>query len=243
MLVIKNLEAYYGKIQALKGISLHLDKGESVCLIGANGAGKTTSLRSISGLMRKIDGDILFECKSIKGDSPESIVRKGIAHVPEGRQIFAPLNVIDNLRLGAYTRRDNGIKKDMDYVLELFPRLAERKKSAGGTLSGGEQQMLAFGRALMAKPKILMLDEPSMGLAPMVIKEIFNVIKRLKSDGITILLVEQNSKSALEVSERGYVLETGRIVVSGTNEELVSSKEIQRAYLGRSVDGFFADRG
>jgi len=242
MLKIKNLEAYYDRIQALKGVSLHIDKGEVVCLIGANGAGKTSTLHSISGLMKRIEGDIVLEDTSIRSMSPERIVRMGVAHVPEGRQIFAPLSVPDNLRLGAYTRKDkNGINRDMDWIFELFPRLSERREHLAGVLSGGEQQMLALGRALMMRPKILLLDEPSMGLAPLIIKEIFRVIGQLKKEGMTILLVEQNAKAALNVADRGYVLETGRIVLSGTAEELLQSKDIQRAYLGRSVDGFLGE--
>jgi len=243
MLVIKNLEAYYDRIQALKGISLHVDAGECVCLIGANGAGKTTTLHSISGIMKHVGGEIRLEGKPITFRAPESIVRMGIAHAPEGRQIFAPLSVPDNLRLGAYTRKDrDGIARDMAWVFELFPRLAERRNNLAGVLSGGEQQMLALGRALMSRPKILLLDEPSMGLAPLIIKEIFTVIEQLKRDGVTILLVEQNARAALGVSDRGYVLETGRIVLSGTSEELLESQDIQRAYLGSSVNGFLADR-
>ncbi len=239
MLVIKNLEAYYDRIQALKGISLHVAKGEIICLIGANGAGKTTTLHAISGLMKHIEGEIFFDGKSIVGMQPELIVRKGIAHSPEGRQIFAPLSVTDNLKLGAYTRKGrNGVNRDIDRMLDLFPRLKEREHQLAGNLSGGEQQMLAFGRALMSSPKLLLLDEPSTGLAPRIIKEIFTVIEHMKSEGITVLLVEQNAKVALKISDRGYVMETGRIVLSGTSNELMQSKDIQRAYLGSSVDGF-----
>ena len=239
MLVLKNLEAFYNRIQALKGISLHVSKGEVVCLIGANGAGKSTTLKAISCLIKHVEGDILLDGKSIKNKSPEEIVRSGISHAPEGRQIFAPLSVPDNLRLGAYTRKNKAeIAHDMEWIFELFPLLRERRNNLAGVLSGGEQQMLAFGRALMARPKILLLDEPSMGLAPMIIKEIFTVIEQLKNEGMTIFLVEQNAKAALKVSDRGYVLETGKIVLSGTAEELMQSQEIQRAYLGRSVDGF-----
>ena len=242
MLVIKNLEAFYDRIQALKGISLHVASGEVVCLIGANGAGKTTTLKSISGLIKHVEGDILLEGNSIKNKPPEKIVQSGIAHAPEGRQIFAPLSVPDNLRLGAYTRKDKAkIASDIEWIFELFPRLAERRQNLAGVLSGGEQQMLALGRALMARPKILMLDEPSMGLAPMLIKEIFNVIEQLKQEGLTILLVEQNVRIALKIADRGYVLETGRIVLSGTAEELMQSQDIQRAYLGSSVDGFLGE--
>jgi branched-chain amino acid transport system ATP-binding protein len=243
MLVIRNLETYYDRIQALKGVTLHVAKGEVVCLIGANGAGKTTLLHAVSGLLSQVSGDILLEGRSIKSMSPERIVRMGVAHSPEGRLIFAPMSVPENLRLGAYTRSDSaGIRRDMEWVFELFPRLAERRQNLAGTLSGGEQQMLAFGRALMSRPRILLLDEPSTGLAPLIIKEIFAVIDRLKHEGTTILLVEQNARIALKISDRGYVLETGRIVLSGTSAELLQSHDIQRAYLGSSVDGFLGKR-
>lgn len=242
MLVLKNLEVCYDRIQAIKGISLHVAKGEVVSLIGANGAGKTTTLRAISGLMERVTGDILLEQRSIRNCSPDRIVKAGVAHVPEGRQVFAPLSVTDNLRLGAYTRRDRaGIAADMARVFGMFPRLAERKNGYAGVLSGGEQQMLALGRALMAHPKILLLDEPSMGLAPLVIREIFSAIGRLRDEGVTILLVEQNARAALDISDRAYVLETGRIVLSGTAEELLSSADVQRAYLGHTVGGFLEE--
>jgi branched-chain amino acid transport system ATP-binding protein len=243
MLVVRNLETYYDRVQALKGVTLHVAKGEMVCLIGANGAGKTTLLHAVSGLLHQVSGDILLEGRSIVHMSPERIVRMGVAHSPEGRQIFAPLSVPENLRLGAYTRTDRaGIRRDMEWVFELFPRLAERRHNLAGTLSGGEQQMLAFGRALMSRPRILLLDEPSTGLAPLIVKEIFAVIDRLKREGTTILLVEQNARIALKISDRGYVLETGRIVLSGSSTELVRSPDIQRAYLGSSVDGFLGKR-
>jgi branched-chain amino acid transport system ATP-binding protein len=243
MLVIRNLETYYDRVQALKGVTLHVAKGEVVCLIGANGAGKTTLLHAVSGLLSQVSGDILLEGRSIKSMSPERIVRMGVAHSPEGRLIFAPMSVPENLRLGAYTRSDSaGIRRDMEWVFELFPRLAERRQNLAGTLSGGEQQMLAFGRALMSRPRILLLDEPSTGLAPLIVKEIFAVIDRLKHEGTTILLVEQNARIALKISDRGYVLETGRIVLSGTSAELLRSHDIQRAYLGSSVDGFLGKR-
>jgi branched-chain amino acid transport system ATP-binding protein len=243
MLVVRNLETYYDRVQALKGVTLHVAKGEMVCLIGANGAGKTTLLHAVSGLLHQVSGDILLEGRSIVHMSPERIVRMGVAHSPEGRQIFAPLSVPENLRLGAYTRTDRaGIRSDMEWVFELFPRLAERRHNLAGTLSGGEQQMLAFGRALMSRPRILLLDEPSTGLAPLIVKEIFAVIDRLKREGTTILLVEQNARIALKISDRGYVLETGRIVLSGSSTELVRSPDIQRAYLGSSVDGFLGKR-
>jgi branched-chain amino acid transport system ATP-binding protein len=239
MLVIKNLEAWYGRIQALKGISLHIDRGEVVTLIGANGAGKTTTLRALTGLMEHTSGGIELEGRSVAGTPPEDIVRLGVAHVPEGRQVFAPMSVPDNLRLGAYTRHDRReIEHDMAMVYDLFPRLAERRTQLAGVLSGGEQQMLAVGRALMARPRILLLDEPSMGLAPLVIREIFRTIARLKEEGLTILLVEQNARAALQVADRGYVIETGRIVLSGTADEFASSRDVQRAYLGHAVEGF-----
>ncbi len=243
MLVIRNLESFYDRVQALKGVTLHVSKGEVVCLIGANGAGKTTLLHAVSGLIRQIHGEILLDGRSIAGMTPESIVRLGIAHSPEGRRVFPPMGVPDNLRLGAYTRSDrSGIKEDMERVFELFPRLAERRDHLAGNLSGGEQQMLAFGRALMSKPEILLLDEPSTGLAPLIVKEIFGVIDRLKREGVTILLVEQNARLALKSSDRGYFIETGRIVLSGTSGELSKSPDIQRAYLGSSVDGFLGKR-
>jgi len=240
MLVVKNLEAYYDRIQVLKGISFHVARGEVVCLIGANGAGKTTTLHAISGLIKHVEGEILLEGSSIKKMAPDKIVARGVAHSPEGHLVFPPLSVTDNLRLGAYTRKDTGaIADDIKRIFDLFPRLAERRNNLAGTLSGGEQQMLAFGRALMSNQKILLLDEPSTGLAPLIIKEIYAVITQLKQDGKTILLVEQNAKLAMKVSDRGYVLETGKIVISGTSEELMQSQEIRRAYLGSSVDGFF----
>jgi branched-chain amino acid transport system ATP-binding protein len=243
MLVIRNLATWYDRVQALKGITLHISRGEVVCLVGANGSGKTTLLHAISGLLKQTEGEILLEGKPISSFSAEKIVRLGIGHVPEGRRLFAPLSVPDNLRLGAYTRTDrNGIKKDMDWVFELFPRLAERRTQTAGTLSGGEQQMLAFGRALMSRPRMLLLDEPSTGLAPLIIEEIFSVVEQLRREGKTILLVEQNARLALKTADRGYVLETGRIVLSGTSEELTRSPDVQRAYLGNSVDGFLGGR-
>ena len=239
MLNVKNLEAYYDGIQALKGISFHVDTGEVVCLIGANGAGKTTTLHALSGLIRHVEGDIDFDGTRLNKVQPEKRVSLGIAHSPEGRQVFAPLTVLDNLRLGAYVRKDKKeIAVDINRVFELFPRLAERRENLAGTLSGGEQQMLAFGRAYMSRPRIFLLDEPSTGLAPLIIKEIFSVIEHLKQEGSTILLVEQNARLALKVSDRGYVLETGRIITSGTSDELLESTDIQQAYLGKSVDGF-----
>ncbi|MHB9028832.1 MAG: ABC transporter ATP-binding protein [Candidatus Latescibacterota bacterium] len=243
MLVIRNLATWYDRVQALKGVTIHISRGEVVCLVGANGSGKTTMLHAISGLLKRTEGEILLEGKPMGSLSAERIVRLGIGHVPEGRRLFAPLSVPDNLRLGAYTRSDRReIKKDMDWVFELFPRLAERRHQAAGTLSGGEQQMLAFGRTLMSRPRMLLLDEPSTGLAPLIIEEIFTVVEQLRQEGKTILLVEQNARLALKTADRGYVLETGRIVLSGTSEELTRSPDVQRAYLGNSVDGFLGGR-
>ncbi len=243
MLVIRNLATWYDRVQALKGVTLHVSRGEVVCLVGANGSGKTTLLHALSGLIKRVEGEILLEGVSLANCSPERIVRMGIAHVPEGRRLFAPLSVPDNLRLGAYTRSDrDGIKRDMDRIFDLFPRLAERRNQAAGTLSGGEQQMLAFGRALMSRPRILLLDEPSTGLAPLIVEELFAAMERLRQEGTTILLVEQNARLALKTSDRGYVLETGRIVLSGTTGELTQSPDVQRAYMGNSVDGFLGGR-
>lgn len=237
MLRIKGLNAYYGSVQALKGVSLHVKAGEIVALIGANGAGKTTLLNSISGLNSSIEGEIVFEGKRITGLPTEEIVHKGISQVPEGRQIFPGLSVMDNLLLGAYQRYREGHKKEIQRELEtvfsLFPVLKERKRQDAGTLSGGEQQMLAIGRGLMSKPKLLLLDEPSMGLAPKLVKEIFRVIADLRRVGTTILLVEQNARAALKLADRCYVLETGKVILQGTAAELMGNKEVQRAYLGK----------
>ncbi|MBT2616758.1 ABC transporter ATP-binding protein [Peribacillus frigoritolerans] len=233
MLKIEDINVYYGNIQALKGISLSINEGEIVTLIGANGAGKSTLLKSISGLLKPKQGKILFEGDSIGGKAAQSIVKMGISHVPEGRRVFANMTVEENLQLGAYLRKDKaGIKQDMEKVYELFPRLLERLKQQSGTLSGGEQQMLAMGRALMAKPRLLLLDEPSMGLAPLLVKQIFHIIEEINKTGTTILLVEQNANLALSIADRAYVVETGRIVLSGKSEELTASEEIKNAYLG-----------
>jgi len=237
VLAVRNLDAFYGSIQALRKVSLHISPGEIVALIGANGAGKSTLLNSISGLVPLLRGEISFFGRSIVGMRPEDIVHLGISQVPEGRQIFSPLSVIDNLMVGAYQRYRSlgrrGIKRDVEEVFGLFPILRERKDQPAGTLSGGEQQMLAIGRALMSRPKLLLLDEPSMGLAPRIVVQIFDVIKRLRDEGTMILLVEQNAKLALNLADRGYVLETGRIVLEGTGGELLQDREIERAYLGR----------
>jgi len=237
MLKVVSIHTFYGKVEALKGISLHVRPGEIVTLIGANGAGKTTTLHSISGLITPARGEIWFQDRQITGWSPERIVREGVCQVPEGRQIFGPLSVHDNLILGAYLRysrepREN-IRADMEMVFSLFPILEKRKSQLAGTLSGGEQQMLAIGRALMSRPKLLLLDEPSMGLAPLVVRDLFRVIRRLCEQGTTILLVEQNARAALSVAERGYVLETGRVIFQGKKESLLENQDVKRAYLGR----------
>lgn len=233
MLTIEDINVYYGNIQALRGISLHINEGEIVTLIGANGAGKSTMLKTVSGLLKPKQGKILYEGQSIGGKPAQTIVKMGISQVPEGRRVFANMSVEENLQLGAYLRKDKaGIKQDMEKVYELFPRLLERLKQQSGTLSGGEQQMLAMGRALMAKPRLLLLDEPSMGLAPLLVKQIFSIIEEINKTGTTILLVEQNANLALSIADRAYVVETGRIVLSGPAEELTASEEIKNAYLG-----------
>lgn len=233
MLEIKNLDVHYGVIHALKNISLKVDDGEIVTLIGANGAGKTTTLRTISGLKKPTSGEILLDGVNITNTNARERVKMGISHVPEGRRIFANMTVLENLELGAYLRRDMAdIAKDLKMVYERFPILADRKRQAAGTLSGGEQQMLAIGRALMSRPKILFLDEPSMGLAPLLVQEIFNIIKDINQSGTTILLVEQNANMALQIADHAYVIETGNIVLSGTGADLMQSEEIKKAYLG-----------
>ena len=233
MLKVENINVYYGAIHALKGISVEVKEGEIVTLIGANGAGKSTILRTISGLLRTKTGNVLFEGNSVAAMAPEEIVKKGISQVPEGRRIFANMSVEENLELGAYIRSDKpGIRKDIDNVFERFPRLGERRKQIAGTLSGGEQQMLAIGRGLMSQPRLLLLDEPSMGLAPLLVKEIFSIIKEINASGTTILLVEQNANMALSIAHQAYVLETGRITLSGSAKELMESEEVHKAYLG-----------
>lgn len=233
MLKVNDINVYYGNIQALKGLSLEISEGEIVTLIGANGAGKSTLLKTISGLLKPKQGDILYFGEEISRKSVQSIVKMGISHVPEGRRVFANMSVEENLQLGAYLRKDKeGIKNDINRVYELFPRLLERQKQISGTLSGGEQQMLAMGRALMAKPRLLLLDEPSMGLAPILVKQIFTIIEEINKTGTTILLVEQNANLALSIADRAYVVETGRIVLSGTADQLNASEEIKNAYLG-----------
>lgn len=233
MLEIKNLNVHYGVIQALRDVSLTVEQGEIVTLIGANGAGKTTTLRTISGLNKATSGEIILEGQNITNTSASKRVEMKLSQVPEGRRIFPDMTIVENLELGAFLRRDKSeIKKDMDKVYDLFPILGERKRQTAGTLSGGEQQMLAMGRALMSKPNILLLDEPSMGLAPLLVREIFDIIVNINSMGTTILLVEQNAKMALSIAHRGYVLETGSIVMAGTGKELSESDEIQKSYLG-----------
>ena len=233
MLEIKDIHVYYGAIHAIKGVSLTVRQGEIVTLIGSNGAGKSTTLRTVSGLLKPKEGDILFEGESIAGRPAQSIVKLGISQVPEGRRIFANMTVMENLELGAFSRDDSdGIEADMNMVFERFPRLLERKEQAAGTLSGGEQQMLAMGRALMSRPRLLLLDEPSMGLAPLLIREIFNIIVDINKTGTTVLLVEQNANMALKIAHRAYVLETGRIALSGDAKELAASEEVRKAYLG-----------
>ncbi len=236
MLHIKNLNTKYGPIHVLKNVSLHVDQGEIVSIIGANGAGKTTLLISISGLLPPVSGEIIFDGNNLCGVPPDRIVSMGIAHAPEGRQVFAPLTVMENLRLGAYARKKAGseeIQEDIERVFSLFPRLEERKDQTAGTLSGGEQQMLAIGRAMMAKPRLLLLDEPSLGLAPKLVEVIIQTVVDLNREGTTILLVEQNARKALEISHRAYVLETGRITLQGPAKDLAEDSEIRRAYLGK----------
>jgi branched-chain amino acid transport system ATP-binding protein len=233
LLEVNGIDVFYGRVQALRNESLQVDRGEVVALIGSNGAGKTTTLRTISGLHHPVRGTIKFDGKDITRSEPQNIVNLGICQSPEGRRLFTRMTVLDNLRMGAYTRNNQAeIRKDMDRVFELFPRLKERVNQVAGTLSGGEQQMCAMGRALMAKPKLLMLDEPSLGLAPILVDTIFKIVREINAQGTPVLLVEQNATKALEVANRGYVLETGNIVFSGTGKELLESKEVQTAYLG-----------
>ncbi len=238
MITLRNVDVFYGKVHAVRRASLHVDEGEIVTLIGANGAGKTTLLCTISGLNRPQRGSITFAGDDIGKKSPDKIVRAGISQVPERRLVFKPLSVEDNLNLGAFSLRGAAAKKqakdDLDVIYEMFPILKQRRKQAAGTLSGGEQQMLAIGRALMARPRLLLLDEPGMGLAPAICKEIFNTITTLRRErNLTVLLVEQNAKSALGIADRGYVLETGRIILQGQANELLENRDVQRAYLGR----------
>jgi branched-chain amino acid transport system ATP-binding protein len=240
MLRIRNLDAGYGGLNVLHRVSLHVNPGEIVTIIGANGAGKTTLLKTITGLLRSQNGEIAFNGQDVARTPPERIVAAGCSLVPEGRQVFADMPVKENLLLGAYVQFKRGnkseIEHDLDYIYRLFPVLKQREHQLAGTLSGGEQQMLAMARALMARPKLIMLDEPSMGLAPLMVKEIFNIIVRIGKEGNTVLLVEQNARSALKIANRGYVLETGRIILEGEAEDLLANRDVQRAYLGRDVD-------
>lgn len=232
MLRVHALQVYYGAIQALRGVSFSVKKGELVTLLGANGAGKTTTLRTLSGLLRPRSGTVELEGQSLTGLGPHEIVKLGVVHVPEGRKIFPRFTVLENLKTGAYTRRASTIGKDLDFVFALFPRLKERARQVAGTLSGGEQQMLAIGRGLMSQPKLLLLDEPSMGLAPLLVEQIFDTVRAINDEGVTILLVEQNAAMALSISQRGYVLETGAVIMEGNASDLASSDRVREAYLG-----------
>ncbi|MFP3980067.1 MAG: ABC transporter ATP-binding protein [Desulfobacterales bacterium] len=243
MLRIRNLKCFYGRIMAIKGISLSVAAGEITCLIGANGSGKSTLLSAVCGLLADWTGEIELEGQSIKGLDPPALVRRGISLVPEGRMIFPPLSVMDNLKLGAYTRYKksaaDAVEEDLESMMSLFPILRERFRQPAGTLSGGEQQMLAIARALMARPRLLLLDEPSMGLAPMIVEKIMEVLEVLRSRGLTIVLVEQNALAALEAADRGYVLETGAVVLQGEAGELLADKDVKRAYLGKDYGDFY----
>ena len=245
MLKIRNLYAYYGSVTALSGVTCHVRAGEIVCLIGSNGAGKTTLLNAVCGLVRR-EGEVIFAGRPITALTTEAIVALGISQVPEGRQLFAPMTVAENLELGAYLRhrRQNKaeIHQDLERVFELFPRLQDRLDQKAGTMSGGEQQMLAIGRALMARPRLLLMDEPSLGLAPKVVEDILATLDRLRSEGMTILLVEQNARAALKAADRGYVLETGRIILSGAAGDLLQDRQVTRAYLGRDYKEFTEGR-
>ncbi|WP_027357892.1 ABC transporter ATP-binding protein [Desulforegula conservatrix] len=233
MLKLENINTFYGNIQALKNISMEIREGEIITLIGANGAGKTTTLMTISGIIASRSGKIVFNGIDISCMSPEKIVAMGLSHVPEGRRIFPQLTVLENIEMGAYLRKDKEIRSDMDYVFDLFPILKKRKTQAGGTLSGGEQQMLAISRALMTRPKLLLLDEPSLGLAPLIIKQIFEIITKINNEnGTTVFLVEQNANLALKCAHRGYVMENGEIILADTTDKLLSNPEVKKAYLG-----------
>jgi len=236
MLKIENLHVFYGGIHALKGINLNVEKGKTISLIGANGAGKSTTLRCIMGLVKKSEGSIVYDGIDITGFKTRDIVKKGLVLTPEGRRIFPNLTVKENIILGAYTRIDKAeIERDINKVYELFPRLKEREWQVAGTLSGGEQQMLAVGRSLMSKPKLIMMDEPSLGLAPLIVKNIFDIIKEINDNGVTVLLIEQNAKAALEIADYAYVLETGKITLEGKGGDLLNNPDVQKAYLGESV--------
>ena len=233
LLEVQDIQVYYGMIQALKGVSFSVNEGEVIALIGANGAGKTTTLHTVTGLLRAKSGHIIYDGQDITKVPPHKIVTMGMAHVPEGRRIFQQLSVLENLKLGAYTRKDKSeIASTLKMVYERFPRLEERKNQVAGTLSGGEQQMLAMGRALMSKPRIILMDEPSMGLSPLLVSEIFDIIKVINESGTTVLLVEQNAKKALSIADRAYVLETGKITLSGDAKDLINDESVKKAYLG-----------
>jgi branched-chain amino acid transport system ATP-binding protein len=240
LLTLSGVNAFHGRLHVLKGVSLHVSEGEIVALLGANGAGKTTALRTICGLMRPSSGNITFAGQKIVGRPTEALVRLGITQVPEGRQIFGPLSVHDNLLLGAYARsreeKRAEVPQDLERVLELFPVLAERRQERGGSLSGGQQQMLAIGRALMARPRLLLLDEPCLGLAPLVARQIIQTVAALREQGTTVLLVEQNARAALSIADRGYVMETGKVVLEGSADELMRNKDVRRAYLGKDYE-------
>ncbi|SHI18783.1 ABC transporter ATP-binding protein [Clostridium intestinale] len=237
MIKINDLVVAYGGIEALKGVSLEVPKGKIVTLVGANGAGKSTTLKSIVGLVKPKSGTIVYEGEDLTKLTTEKMVEKGIALVPEGRRVFSDLTVLENLKIGAYSRKDrNHIDKDLENVYSLFPRLKERTWQAAGTLSGGEQQMLAIGRALMSKPKLIMMDEPSLGLAPIIVKELFGIIKKInKEEGVTVLLIEQNANAALKIADIGYIMETGKIILEGAGKELLTNEEVKKAYLGEAV--------
>ncbi len=232
LLNVEDMNVYYGSIHAIQGVSFHVDKGEIVTLIGANGAGKSTTLNTVSGLLRSKTGAITFRGENISNVAPHAVVRKGIVQVPEGRRIFAKLTVEENLEMGAYTRTAKELADTITDVFDRFPRLKERRRQVAGTLSGGEQQMLAIGRALLASPALLMLDEPSMGLAPILVEQVFSIIREIHRSGVTILLVEQNARMALSIADRGYVLETGRVVLTGPGKELLANDSVRKAYLG-----------
>ena len=232
MLKVSGIHVYYGAIHALKGVSFAVERGELVTLLGANGAGKTTTLKTLSGLMRPKRGYVELEGQSLENTEPHEIVCRGVAHVPEGRKVFPRFTVLENLRIGGYTRSSGALGPELDFVFQLFPRLKERQKQFAGTLSGGEQQMLAIGRALMAKPQLLLLDEPSMGLAPKIVEQILENIRAINKAGVTVLLVEQNAAMALAISHRGYVLETGEVILQGTSKELAGNDLVRQAYLG-----------
>ncbi|WHY62838.1 ABC transporter ATP-binding protein [Cytobacillus firmus] len=233
MLKVNGINAFYGKIQVLKKISLEVEEGSIVTILGANGAGKTTTMKTISGMLKAQAGSIQFQGQDVTGLRPDQLLRKGIALVPEGRQILSGMTVLENLEMGAYHRKDNEIDQDIKNVMERFPILEERQKQLGGTLSGGQQQMLAIARAILSKPKLLLLDEPSMGLAPLIVADIFKIIKEINKAGTTVLLVEQNARQALKISDYGYVLETGKMVAEGSSEKLLNDPRIMEAYLGR----------